>query len=237
MRWKLLRRRLSISAPRVIVRSHLPWPVRWLVVALMLGFSAAFAMWAYEFGKDIAGVDRSSKQQVVALREELAALREQYGATRAVANSAETVLKAERAAQERLAEQVKALEQRNAELAADLGFFEKLLPVGGQKGWSVRGLQASIEAPGTLRYQLLVMRQDGSKGVGPRMRYTLELLGTQNGKPWTQPAKDGTPALEGRPYQRLEGALSYPASAVVRQLTVRIYDAGGALLVSETQRL
>ena len=237
MRWKLLRRRLSISAPRVIVRSHLPWPVRWLVVALMLGFSAAFAMWAYEFGKDIAGVDRSSKQQVVALREELAALREQYNTTRAVANSAETVLKAERSAQERLAEQVKALEQRNAELAADLGFFEKLLPAGGQKGWSVRGLQAAAEAPGTLRYQLLVMRQDGSKAVGPRMRYTLELAGTQNGKPWGQPAKDGAPALEGRPYQRLEGTVGYPASAVVRQLTVRIYDAGGALLVSETQRL
>jgi hypothetical protein len=33
MRWKLLRRRLSVSAPRVIVRSHLPWPLRWLVVA------------------------------------------------------------------------------------------------------------------------------------------------------------------------------------------------------------
>ena len=30
MRWKLLRRRLSISAPRMIVRSHLPWPLRWV---------------------------------------------------------------------------------------------------------------------------------------------------------------------------------------------------------------
>lgn len=237
MRWKLLRRRLSVSAPRVIVRSHLPWPLRWLVVALMLGFSAALAMWAYEFGKDIAGVDRASKQQVVALQEELAALREQYGATRAVANSAETLLKAERAAQERLAEQVKTLEQRNAELAADLGFFEKLLPAGGQKGWSVRGLQASVETPGSLRYQLLVMRQDGTKGVGPRLRYVLELAGTQNGKPWVQPSKEGGPALEGRPYQRLEGVLAYPATAVVRQLTVRIYDASGTLLVSASQRL
>ena len=52
MRWKLLRRRMSISAPRVIVRSHLPWPLRWAVVALALGFSAALALWAFEFGKD-----------------------------------------------------------------------------------------------------------------------------------------------------------------------------------------
>jgi len=44
MRLKLLRRRLSISAPRMIVRSHLPWPLRWAVVALMFGFSAALAL-------------------------------------------------------------------------------------------------------------------------------------------------------------------------------------------------
>jgi hypothetical protein len=58
MRWKLLRRRLSVSAPRMIVRSHLPWPLRWAVVALTLGFSAALALWAFEFGKEIAGLDR-----------------------------------------------------------------------------------------------------------------------------------------------------------------------------------
>jgi len=44
MRLKLPGRRMSISAPRMIVRSHLPWPLRWAVVALMFGFSAALAM-------------------------------------------------------------------------------------------------------------------------------------------------------------------------------------------------
>ena len=48
MRWKLLRRRLSVSAPRVTVRSRLPWPIRWLVLALMMGGSAAVAVWTYE---------------------------------------------------------------------------------------------------------------------------------------------------------------------------------------------
>ena len=41
MRWRLIRRRLSISAQRMSVRSHLPWPVRWLLAALVLGFSGA----------------------------------------------------------------------------------------------------------------------------------------------------------------------------------------------------
>ena len=57
MRWKLLRRRLSVSAPRVIVRSHLPWPLRWAVAAVVLGFSGAIALWAFETGKELAGVD------------------------------------------------------------------------------------------------------------------------------------------------------------------------------------
>ena len=62
MRWKLLRRRLSVSAPRMIVRSHLPWPLRWMAAALMLGLSAALGLWAFEFGKSIAGLDRDDKE-------------------------------------------------------------------------------------------------------------------------------------------------------------------------------
>ena len=57
MRFRLLRRRLTISAPRVAIRSALPWPVRWLALAVVLGFCAAVALWAFEFGKSIAGLD------------------------------------------------------------------------------------------------------------------------------------------------------------------------------------
>lgn len=237
MRWKLLRRRLSVSAPRVIVRSHLPWPLRWLVVALMLGFSAALALWAFEFGKQIAGVDRGSRAEVAALREQLAAVREQYAATRAVANSAETMLKAERAAQERLAEQVKAQEQRNAELAEDLAFFETLLPAGGSNGWTVRGLKAASEAPGQWRCQLLVMRQEPAVSTRStqRLRWELVLEGVQaQGKPWTQHEAG---VLEGRPYQRIDRVVTIPSAAVVRQVSAKLYDANGAVLVSETRRL
>ena len=71
MRWKLFRRRLSISAPRMIVRSHLPWPLRWVVLALAFGFSAALALWAFEFGKEIAGLERGAKEELGQLRAEL----------------------------------------------------------------------------------------------------------------------------------------------------------------------
>lgn len=61
MRFRLLRRRLTISAPRVAIRSAMPWPLRWLVLALALGLSAATALWAFEFGKSIAGLEPTSR--------------------------------------------------------------------------------------------------------------------------------------------------------------------------------
>ena len=131
MRWKLLRRRLSVSAPRVIVRSHLPWPLRWAVVALTLGFSAALALWAFEFGKEIAGLDRSSRQELAQLRIQVTGLRAENERARAVADSADSLVKAEKAAQEQLAQQVRQLEADKLALQADLGFFEGLMPLSG----------------------------------------------------------------------------------------------------------
>src|SRR5882757_2272088 len=96
MRLKLLRRRLSISAPRMIVRSHLPWPIRWAVVALVLGFSAALALWAFEFGKSIAGLDRRSVDELRQLRVEVAKLRAEREEAQSVANTAQSLLTAEK---------------------------------------------------------------------------------------------------------------------------------------------
>ena len=55
--FRLFRRRLTISSPRMSVRNSLRWPLRWMAGAVMLGFSAAIALWAFEFGKDLTGLD------------------------------------------------------------------------------------------------------------------------------------------------------------------------------------
>ena len=62
MRYRLLRRRLTISAPRVTVRSALPWPLRWAAVAIVLGLCAAMTLWAFDLGKRIAGLDAGSRE-------------------------------------------------------------------------------------------------------------------------------------------------------------------------------
>src|SRR5688572_11723867 len=102
MRWKRLRRRLSISAPRMIVRSHMPWPLRWAVIALVFGFSAAIALWAFEFGRDIAGLDGDARREVNVLRDEIQRVRDERDRAQAIANTAESLLKTEQAAQKHL---------------------------------------------------------------------------------------------------------------------------------------
>ena len=99
MRWRLIRRRLSISAPRMAVRNHMPWPLRWVVVALMLGFSAALALWAFEFGRSIAGLNHDGQraaESLSQLQKQLDEARADRDAAQAVANSADSLLKAER---------------------------------------------------------------------------------------------------------------------------------------------
>ncbi|WP_374674800.1 DUF6776 family protein [Ideonella sp.] len=237
MRLKLLRRRLSISAPRVIVRSHLPWPLRWAVFAVALGFSAAIALWAFEFGKDIAGLDGGTREELARLRTELADLREEATRAQAIAATADSLLKAERAAQERLASQLRQAEADNLALKADLGFFERLLPVADvSDGLVVRGFQVEPLSPGELRYQLLVM-QNGKASRPFEGRYELTLAGTRDGRPWSaSPLAEAAP-LRVKQYVRLEGRASVPAGAVVKTAEVRVLSAAGAVLATQKATL
>lgn len=235
MRWKLLRRRLSISAPRMIVRSHLPWPFRWAVVAVVLGFSAAIALWAFEFGKDIAGLDRDAQQELAQLRTEVAKLRAESEHSVSVANTAESLVRTERAAQERLAQTVRQLEAEAQALKADLGFFERLLPATGD-GVVIRGLQAGIEVPGQLRFQMLVM-QSGKALPEFAGRYEIVAIGTLAGRPWSLAIPGGARELKVRQYARVEGMFDYPAEAVIKTVQARIVDQKGALRASQSVRL
>jgi hypothetical protein len=235
MRWKLFRRRLSISAPRMIVRSHLPWPLRWVVLALAFGFSAALALWAFEFGKDIAGLDRGSKEELSQLRSEVQRLRDERERAQSIANTADSLLKAERATQDKLNQQLRQSEAEVLALKADLGFFERLLP-SNASGLAVRALQAEPVQPGQLRYQLLVM-QSGRTPPEFKGRYELLLGGIVDGKPWSYAVPGGAKSITLRQYARVEGLIDHPAQAVVKTVQVRVLDGGGGVRATQTLKL
>ena len=197
MRFRLLRRRLTISAPRMAVRSAMPWPFRWVIMAIVLGFCGAVALWAFEFGKNIAGLDTNGKEELVQLRAEVVRLREERDKAQSIANTSGSLLTAERAAQEKMAAQVRVLEADNRALRDDLGFFEKLIPSTGQDGVSIRGLYAEVVGERQLKWQVLVL-QPVKNAPEFKGQIELTLAGLENGKPWTMALPGGPQALQFR---------------------------------------
>lgn len=222
MRLRLLRRRLTISAPRVSIRSALPWPLRWLVAAVLLGFSAALALWAFEFGKSIAGLDTGSREELMRLREDVTRLRAEIRQQQEAASTATSLLTAERAALERVQAQMRQLQADNQALRDDLGFFERLIPAARADGVSIRALQAERQGARQLRWQVLVLQPVRN---APEFKGRLEVLlsGTQNGQPWSG-AQPAAQALQLQQYRRVEGLVDLPEGVVVKTVTARVLE-------------
>jgi hypothetical protein len=223
MRFRLLRRRLTISAPRMAVRSAMPWPLRWAAVAIVLGFCAAISLWAFEFGKEIAGVDTGAKEELVRLRADVAKIREERDRAQSVINTSGSVLTAEKAAQERMAAQIKTLESENRALRDDLGFFEKLIPSAGNEGVAIRALQAEVLAGTQLKWQVLVI-QPVKNAAEFRGKLSLTVSGTLDGKPWMMELPGGPQALQFRQYRRVEGMVDLPPQAVVKNVSAKVLE-------------
>jgi cell shape-determining protein MreC len=235
MKLKLLRRRLTISAPRMAVRSALPWPLRWLLLSVVLGFSAATMLWAYEFGRDIAGLDRNIEQELSQLRTELEDLRTELAKAQLVANTSESLLTAEKAAQSQLLLQIKQLETDNQALRSDLGFFERLIPGTGSAAPTIRGLQVERLSPGEIKWQALVMQATKN---APEFKGSLDVTfsGTLDGRPWSVVHGSGAQAVLIKSYLRQEGVVTIPPAAVVKTVTARVLQ-GGTVKSTQTIKL
>ncbi len=230
MRLRLFLRRLTVSAPRMSVRSALPWPFRWAVFALVLGFCAAMGLWAFEFGKDIAGLDSDSRDELQRARSELATLRVQLSSLKAerdraqgIANTSETLMTSEKGARERLTAVVRQLEADNQRLRDDLGFFEKLIPAGGGEGVVIRGLQAELRDGREIKWQVLVIqaRKNPTEFDG---RLELTFSGLHNGKPWTAALPGGALSFKLKQYGRLEGVFELPAAVAVKAISAKVLE-------------
>lgn len=233
MRLRLFLRRLTISAPHMSVRSAMPWPVRWAVAAIVLGFCAAISLWAFEFGKEIAGLDHGTKQELIKLRAEMDGMHlelekanEDRDKAQSIADTVGTLVTAGKASEYKLIEQVKQLQAENQGLRNDLGFFEKLIPTGGVEGVTIRGLQAELQNGKDLKWQVLVIQasKNASEFSG---ELEMTFSGMLNGKPWTATLPNGVLPLKIKQYGRLEGIFEVPAQVQVKGVIAKVLEGGG----------
>ena len=217
------------------VRNAMPWPIRWILGAVMLGFSAAIGLWAFEFGKGIAGLDSNAKDELKVLRAEVATLRQEREKAQTIANTSGSLLTAEKAAQEKMAAQLSQVQAINQQLRDDLGFFEKLLPSGGSDGVSIRGLQAELLSASQLKWQVLVI-QPVKNAPDFNGKLDVTLNGMVAGKPWTATLPGGAQILQFKQYRRIEGVLDLPPLAVVKTVTAKVVE-GTTTRSAQTFRL
>jgi hypothetical protein len=210
------------------VRSALPWPFSWAVVAIVFGFCAAIGLWAFEFGKDIAGLEGGSREQVLqlqaqvqALQSELSKTQEQRDQAQSIANTADTLVTAEKASKEQLLLQVKQTEAENRRLRDDLGFFEKLIPSTGTGSVAIRGLQAELQGGSAVRWQVLVI-QANRNALEFSGTLDITFVGLQNGKPWSSALPGGPQAITLKQYGRLEGVFELPPQVVLKSVSAKV---------------
>lgn len=205
------------------VRSAMPWPLRWLGAAIVLGFCAAIGLWAFEFGRSIAGLDAGAKEELVRLRADNAKLRLEQDKAQSISNTSASLLTAEKTAQERMVAQIRTLEAENRALRADLGFFEKLIPTSGTRTVAIRALQAEVLGGTQLKWQVLVI-QPGKNTPEFRGKLEMSMSGTLNGKPWVMDLHGGPQPLQFRQYRRVEGMVDLPAQAVVKNVSAKVVE-------------
>ena len=238
LRFRRLRQRFGISAPRLSIRTHVAWYWRALATIAVLSVSLVIAAWVYDTGLRMAGFrsDESGKE-IQSLRNHLMELDSELTKLRVQAGAGESSLQIERAALRQLSSQVRALESENASLKQDLALFEGLMsgPVATGEEGAVRIDHLRVEpgaADGEYRYRMLLVNNSGRQGKEFKGGLELVVRAQVRGNDVTilVPAASEKNVqryrVEIKYFHRLEGGFTVPADAVVRSVEARLLQDG-----------
>jgi hypothetical protein len=223
---------MSISAPRMQVKSQRPWSLTLLILVLAIALGGAAALWIYDLGRAFAGLNKLSSADAQTYQARIAKLtgeRDRYSTT---VNSADSQLTIERSAQKQLAAQVKSLEAENNKLKEDLAFFESLLPADTRsQEISIRWFTTEMVTPNQVRYRVLLM-QGGRGKTDFSGSLQLAVTTLQAGRtavilfPLAKSVDADKFKLLFRHYQRVEGTLTIPDGASVKSVQARVIENG-----------
>ena len=237
VKFKRLRQRFGISAPKLAIKTHVAWYWRAVAMIAVLSISLAGAAWIYDAGKRIAGFhSNESGREIQTLRDHVMELDAELSKLRSVAGSGESSLLMERATQKQLAHLVKSIEMENAALKEDLAFFEGLMPaseVGDEAGVKIDRLR--IEPGGDAgehRFRMLVVNYGGRQAKEFKGSLQLLIKVRRAGKDaiiTVPPGSEPTPPrfrFEIKHFHRLEGVFSVPVDAHVESVEGRLLQDG-----------
>ncbi len=229
------KRRFSISAPRLAVRPHVPWYVRWAILLPFLLVFSFLIWWAYDAGMTLAGFHRGQAEQEIAqLREQVARL--ETGNAELVNQIAvlERQVQIQLAAADEVEQQVAGLQEENGRLREDLSFFQSLpLTAGRDAELSIHNVKLE---PGSLpdEYHCRLLLVQGVQRRGRIFQGDLKMVvnGEQAGQkvvlqfPPPDSAEVAAQRLNFKYYQRVERIFRLPEGMQIDSVQIRVFEKG-----------
>ncbi|MFM8331905.1 MAG: DUF6776 family protein, partial [Candidatus Methylumidiphilus sp.] len=158
--WRRVSRHFGISAPRMAVRTHLPWPWRAVVAVSLLVVVAGMWWWGFDFGQILGGFNRKEVEaRLASVEAEATQLRGENAALRTRTSALETELAMMQGTQATLTRQASELSGENSQLKEELTFLQKLVADSNkQVGIQIQRLAVERLRDDQFRYSLLVVR-------------------------------------------------------------------------------
>ena len=235
--WRRVRQHFGISAPRMAVRTHLPWWGRMAIFASLVAFLGGMWWWGFDFGQIFGGFNRKEVEaRFVTLEADVAKFRTEATELRARNSALESEIAMTRGAQDAMARQTTELSGENAQLKEELAFLQKLVSDSSKTvGLQIQRVVVEPDGEDMWRYSVLVVR-----GGSPKDEFvgSVALQATVAAEPGTQapphtiqlpeddPAAAPALTLKFKYYQRVEGRFRVPGGRRVTAVAVRAYEAG-----------
>ena len=249
--WRSVRQHFGISAPRMAVRTHLPWWGRAVVVITLVGMIVGMWWWGFDFGQIFGGFNRQEVEaRLVTLEAESKKLRTEAIDIRAKNATLESELAMARGAQETQQKQSIELAGENAQLKEELAFLQKLVSDSSKQiGVQLQRLSVERDSDEMWHYNLLVVRGGSPKDefegnvvlqvtLSPAAGAPAGTRGVVLTLPDDQPEIKPALFLKFKYYQRVEGRFRVPEGMRVTNVTARAFEAGqGTARASRTLQL
>ena len=245
MGYKLFRNiksKFGINAPRLLVRTHIPWPLRMVAIGVLVAAGLLLGQWVFETGLRLAGFEKGRAQEQLADLSTKAKLLERENAElKSEKFRTQQDIEIEQTTNKDLAKSLQSLQEEATTLREDNAFFRNLLsPDQGPGPISIYHfkLERNPLLAGEYRYRLLLLKS-GKREQEFIGSVQFLVTGEQVGKKVVsiQPEADDTPAAQGKAqaiqvkfkyYQRLEGVFQLPAGLTPKSVQVRVFEAGSS---------
>lgn len=231
---RLLKRKFSIAAPRLAVRPHRPWYVRW-GIAVPVVLLLAWLVWgAYTKGLEFSGFHfAQTEDELTTLKGQVASLRDENSRLNQQLVDIGRQIQMELAANTELEQQLKSLNDQKAHLDEDLEFYKNMTESGVHVDkLTIQRLKVAHDTlPGEYHCSLLLV-QGGQRPKDFHGRLQIVVNGTVGGQksvvvvPGDKSPEVGAYQLDFKYYQRVERSFRLPTGMSLESIQVRVYEQG-----------